>query len=257
MLKGLKQFAKTLPVIGPGLTRLWLAYQFRKANPTRKLRQVFQRSENIQVVQVGSNDGKTADPLRNLLKLHHSWRALFIEPVPFLFEKLCSNYGSDPRFCFENVAVAEKAGMVTFYYVSRSASDHLANLPVWYDQLGSFHPNHIIKHLGESIRPYIIAEDVLSMPLQMILDRNRIDHIDLLHIDTEGADWMVLKQLELDRYAPRVILIEHKHLQPEERTKMVHFLSGNYRSTDLGGDFFFERLATPLDKLKTPSASHQ
>ncbi|MBK7697246.1 MAG: FkbM family methyltransferase [Saprospiraceae bacterium] len=41
--------------------------------------------------------------------------------------------------------------------------------------------------------------------------------IDLLHIDTEGYDWEILKQLRLAKYFPRPIIFEHKHLSPSKR----------------------------------------
>ena len=37
-----------------------------------------------QVVQIGSNDGKTGDPLHKLLLKNKKWKGLFVEPIPYV-----------------------------------------------------------------------------------------------------------------------------------------------------------------------------
>jgi uncharacterized SAM-binding protein YcdF (DUF218 family) len=49
-------------------------------------------------------------------------------------------------------------------------------------------------------------------PLGDTLARKGITRIDLLHIDTEGHDFEVIKQLDLKQQAPNAILYEHIHL---------------------------------------------
>jgi hypothetical protein len=39
-----------------------------------------------------------------------------------------------------------------------------------------------------------------------LFERHSLNAIDLLHIDTEGADFKVLSQLNLNKYRPKVIL---------------------------------------------------
>ena len=73
--------------------------------------------------------------------------------MPFLFERLRENYGSNSRFKFENVAIAEKSGKLPFYYVRAEAAVEIPEIPEWHDQLGSFKRAHIINHLGEAITP--------------------------------------------------------------------------------------------------------
>jgi len=244
VLKSLKQSVGAIPILGPGLRWLWNWYPTYKRDPYQNLRKAFKGAKDLNVIQIGSNDGSSGDPLYRLLKRNASWKALFIEPVPYAFKKLRNNYGSDVRFCFENVAIGKKIEKVNFYYVSELAKEQLSDLPYWYDQLGSFNPDHITNHLGERIRPYIVVEQVDCVPLPLILERNHVDRIDLLHIDTEGADWMILQQLDLDRYAPDVILIEHKHLSPQEIVEMRSFLGSRYQMIQLAGDFFCRRLST-------------
>src|SRR5207249_62232 len=91
------------------------------------------------IVHIGSNDGKSGDPLYPLIKRHRSWQVLFVEPVPFLFDQLRRNYGKHPRFRYEQVAIADRRQMMPFYYVSEDARREGPHLPAFWEQLGSFY----------------------------------------------------------------------------------------------------------------------
>ena len=48
----------------------------------------------------------------------------------------------------------------TFYWVGEKAATELADLPAWWDELGSFNKNHILKHLNGRLAPYISVQRV-------------------------------------------------------------------------------------------------
>lgn len=172
------------------------------------------------IVQIGSNDGKTGDPLFESIK-SNNWTVTFVEPIPYLFEKLVNNYGNDERFRFVQKAVGK--GVSNFYFIDKQSGLDL-NLPYWYDQLGSFDFNHILKHFGDSIKPYIRSIRVETIGLNELLD----SRVDLLHIDVEGYDWEVLKQLDKTKYSPKIILFEHKHLNDSDYKSCLDFLDNYY-----------------------------
>ena len=207
------------------------------------LARAFQDCDSVFFVQIGSNDGLQGDPIHSLAASNPGWRGLLVEPVPYLFQRLQSNYGHiDPRgkrFVFECVAIAEEKGSKTFYYVSEQARIELGDeIPFWFDQLGSFDREHILRHLDGRLEPYIIEEQLPCAPLPDVLARDHIQQIDLLHIDTEGYDLQVLRQFDLDRFRPRVILCEHIHLNLDERTEMIERLRRHgYKVETLGFDY--------------------
>jgi len=184
-------------------------------------------SENAFLVQIGSNDGKTGDPLFPLLHKNKNWEALFVEPVPSSFKKLKANYTDSQRFTFENVAINEGQSM-NFYWVDPKAKETLTDLPYWYDQLGSFDKQHILKHFDGALEPYIRTEILEGINLITLLLRNSISSIDVLHIDTEGYDWKILSQLDLERFEPKFILFEQHHLSPKDRQEAIDFLAEKY-----------------------------
>lgn len=188
------------------------------------------------VVQIGSNDGKTGDPLYPLFQRHPAWRGVLVEPIPYIFAKLKSNYPDTNRFDLANVAIGED-GKVPFYFVDKKAINDLPDLPYWYDQLGSFDRGHIVKELDGVLEPYIRSMEVESVPLSALLDRYAVGAIDVLHIDAEGYDWKVLQQLDLERFKPTFILCEHHHLKLEERRAALSFLDADYRIFEVGIDW--------------------
>jgi FkbM family methyltransferase len=237
-LTSMKKFLKSLPLIGPVLSKLRWTYHDWRFNPASRLRSSLRDRKDLYIVQIGSNDGTTSDPIHSLLQSNPSWKAILVEPVPFLFNRLRQNYSNNPNIQFANVAITDQVGKATFYYVDPTAKNHIPELPDWYDQLGSFDPSHIAKHFGNALDPFTVSTQIATFPLSAFLERNNVAKIDLLHIDTEGHDWIVLRQLDLSRFRPDVILIEHKHLSKEDKSETLAFLKREYIISDLGADFF-------------------
>ncbi|MEL6718066.1 MAG: FkbM family methyltransferase [Bacteroidota bacterium] len=176
------------------------------------------------LVQIGSNDGKTGDPLYPLFQKNKQWKGLLVEPIPYFFEKLQANYSNTTRFQLENVAINEGRKM-TFYWVDQKAKINFPDLPFWFEQLGSFDKNHILKELGDKIQPYIQESDLEGITVDELLNRNEVSKIDILHIDAEGYDWKILSQFDLKRYCPKFILFEFHHLDDIELNNTLIFLA--------------------------------
>ncbi len=191
------------------------------------------------LVKVGANDGIGGDPCPELLAADTKWKGLLIEPVPYLFKRLHANIQFSPRFCLEQIAIGAKEGYAPFYYVDEKAKQAIPNLPPWFDNLGSFDQNHILKHLDGILAPFIIKAEVRVAPLSVVLARNKIQEVHLLHVDTEGHDYEVLKTLDFAQCTPIAIFIEHKHLSEVDKLGMLQLLGQrNYNVQDCGDDFF-------------------
>jgi len=200
-------------------------------------------------VKVGANDGITGDPVSDLLLAHEKWRGLLIEPVPVIFEKLRKNFSDSQKYILEQVAIGAHRGKTAFYYVDGKAIDSIPDLPFWYDQLGSFDRNHIVKHLGGVLEPFILECPVEVRPLSEVLNKNGIRDVHLLHIDAEGYDYEVLKTIDLAGAAPAAILLEHQNLSAGDKAELVQLLRRHgYSVDDCGGDFFAVHRKSPLAK---------
>lgn len=189
------------------------------------------------VVKVGAHDGLSGDLSAEVTNNDPRWRGLMIEPVPDLFARLTANLGDKPGYALENVAVGQRAGGQTFYTVDPRAAQDPA-VPHYYDQLGSFDRNHLLKHANGVLEPYIREIHVEVQPLTHLIERNALARVDVLQIDAEGFDYQVIQTLDFSRYRPTLILIEQRHLSPSEHIALLDlFRDLDYEVYDCGADY--------------------
>ena len=178
-------------------------------------------------VQVGSNDGVSGDPLRGLIKANPLWRGIFIEPLEEPMARLLSLYGGDSRFTFEQIAISDTAQDRWLYCVSQDAIRE-TGMPTAIDAISSFSRAHVLKNLtnmrslpeykfANEPDQYIAARQVRCEPLMSVLDRLGVGGIDVLAIDAETYDYEILKQLDFDRFRPKLVLYEHNSLTESDR----------------------------------------
>lgn len=162
-------------------------------------------------IQVGSNDGVQLDPLRSNI-LYRRWSGIMIEPVPYVFGRLHQNYGHIERVKLENIAVADADGSLPFYYLAKA--DDPAGLPQWYDALGSFRKDVILSHrtVIPDIEQRLVCKPVPCLTFDSLCRKHGVGHVDLIHIDTEGYDFEVIKLIDFERLKPRLLIFERKHL---------------------------------------------
>jgi FkbM family methyltransferase len=196
-------------------------------------------SGDVFSVQIGSNDGSSGDPIQMLVHENARWRGLFVEPVPYLFDRLRANYARRPGLIFENVAINDGSTQ-TFFWIDPKAREDHPEFPDWIEQLGSFNESHVhtVPEIAEDLLPYRRSTQVKGCTFQDVLDRCGVTRFDLLHIDTEGYDWEVLRQVDFSRYRPRVVLYEHKCLSEGDKNRAEQHMVAFYSLQDLGGDMF-------------------
>jgi len=189
-------------------------------------------------VKVGAHDGITGDPCSDILLAETRWKGLLIEPVPHCFDRLRANFHDEQRFSVEQIAISATAREAPFYYVNPKAREIL-KLPNWFDQIGSLKKNGLMKIWNGVLAPFIVECKVEVRPLADLLSENEIRDVHLLHIDTEGHDYEVLKSLDFADLAPVVIFVEHKCLSDTQKAEMLHFLRRQgYSVYNCGGDYF-------------------
>jgi FkbM family methyltransferase len=204
------------------------AIDFTEKNVPEILKSLIKGNANFQCVQIGSNDGMCGDPIFHLLKENRGWKGLLIEPVPFLFKRLKMNYGTEERFSFENALVSDRDGNIPFYYLSPEDYAEIGNDGDLYNQLGSLSRKHLIEAIGAGKKNYIKKELIKSYTLEALLKRNDIERVDLLHMDVESAEFAILKNVDLGKFTPRIIVLEHKHLQYRDVFQMLKKLNQFY-----------------------------
>ncbi len=169
-------------------------------------------------VEIGSNDGKQHDHLRPFI-LTKAWTGIMVEPVPYVFERLQANYAGVQRVALENAAIADRDGPLPFYRLLAPAKHERDRLPAWYDGIGSFSRAAVLSHVDHipDIHRRIVREEVPCLTFESLCLKHRVRRVDLLVVDTEGYDFEVLRNIDLEQHRPRLVVYEHFHLSPADR----------------------------------------
>jgi FkbM family methyltransferase len=186
---------------------------------TRLLREFERARPRAFFVQVGSNDGEQHDPLRATI-LRSQWRGIMVEPVPYVFDRLRANYGRyADRITLAPVAIGETDGVLPFFHLAPVADYAGEGLPQWYDGIGSFKREHVLKHVEHipDIETRLLCTEVPTLTFDSLCRRYGVDDVDLLHIDAEGFDFEVIRSIDFDRYHPRLLVYEHYHQSEADR----------------------------------------
>jgi len=180
------------------------------------------KRKDFSFIQIGANDGKKFDPIFLYVK-KYNWSGIVVEPVPYVFEKLKNNYKKISSIHCEASAIGEKDGSSFFYTVKRNEKD---NLPLWYDEIGSFIKENVIKHKGRipDIEKRIDKQKINVMTLSSLLKKYSLSHLDYLQIDTEGYDYRILKQIPSIKLKPKIIVYETRHISSEKREECKKIL---------------------------------
>ncbi|MBV9869987.1 MAG: FkbM family methyltransferase, partial [Frankiaceae bacterium] len=217
-----------------------LIYRQVRGRPTHPLTAVLDAldasTDNVTFIQIGSNDGDRDDPLRQFI-LAGQWSGLMVEPIPDLYERLSDNYRGRPGIQTVCAAIGDHDGTAEFFAIARSEDD--ADLPSWYDQIGSWSREHILKHAEyiPDLDQRIITMEVPCMTFESLCRQQGIGVIDLLHIDAEGYDLEVLREVDFDLHKPRLVLFEYKHLSESDLAATRKLLdSAGYDSVDINWD---------------------
>ncbi len=187
------------------------------------------RSEALNFVQIGANDGKYFDPLRAYVT-EHGWTGVLVEPQPMLFEQLKKNYAEcASRLAFENVAISNGASL-RLYLPPKGYKP--ARTEMQPESMVSNDPAILAEQLGVSTAG-LQSIDVPAITLDALLAKHSITALDILQIDAEGYDWQILQTLDLSSLAPTLIQLETGHLGRRDLTAVAQHLC------DAGYDFHY------------------
>ena len=204
----------------------------------RRLKFALRRCANPVVVEVGANDGKTGDPAHFFIQSRQQCKALLIEPVPYLFERLRRNYSHVPGCVPLNVAIGPVLGSASIYYIDPDAKKSFPELPPYFEELASFDKSKITSILGDRAASLLRERVVKTIPLRTLLEERGISKVDFLQIDTEGYDYEVLKTFPFDLGPPLLVCFEHCHLSQSDRIAAVSLMVNyGYSVEKWGKDF--------------------
>ncbi|MGD1029724.1 MAG: FkbM family methyltransferase [Opitutaceae bacterium] len=175
---------------------------------------------NAAVLQIGANDGATGDPLARWFG-ETQWSGVLVEPIPHLAAALARRYTARENIAVERSAIGESDGEARMFRIADSPG-----APSWHQQLASFDRSVLLKHTGAipGLDSLVVEEAVPVISVKTLLSRHRMSRIDLLVIDTEGHDFRILRQFDLIALAPVLVMFEHQHLSPADKSAAYSLL---------------------------------
>jgi FkbM family methyltransferase len=169
----------------------------------RRLAQIKRVHGQFFFLQIGANDGFSHDPI-NAFVTANRVAGIVVEPLPDMYKALCETYRKHPQIRKLNVAIHEELDHVTLYRPDPERVGRMSGI-------ASLNQD---RHELTSTRTGIRAEDIIAVEvpavsLSELLKQERVEHLDLLQIDTEGYDMKILAGLDLARCRPSIIRFEH------------------------------------------------
>lgn len=147
-------------------------------------------------VEVGAYDGSSISNTAFLADL--GWRGLYVEPVPE-YAKMCNQRHKSNNVVIRQVAVGDKESKVSVN-VGGDISTTLNNPKEFYTSIGF--PDEAKKHTGKRVI-------VKQVTLETLLTKEKISaKFDLLVIDTEGTEWSILKAFRINKWMPKMVIVE-------------------------------------------------
>jgi FkbM family methyltransferase len=166
-------------------------------------------------VEAGANDGQTQSNTAYFAR-HRGWRGLLVEPIPELAGR-CRI--ARPESIVENCALVDANAD------GQSVSMTYCGLMSVVDG-GWREPEAERAHIEsgrqiQSLTTYHL--DVPGRSLSTLLDKHKIENVDLLSLDVEGFERQALEGLDLQRHRPRFILVEARFRDEIDRLLLPHY----------------------------------
>ena len=165
--------------------------------------------QDFGLVVIGAHSGLF---LKDLVSEYQDQNILLVEPVPYNYEILNSEYKDNPKIIICKNAIIDKSKKDFFYYVKKESITKLGKH--WASQIGSFDKNHILNHKNK--RFDIKADDIETIQIEFItfddlIQKYSIKSIDKLQIDVEGAEYKIMNSINFQKIEINKILFESKH----------------------------------------------
>ena len=137
---------------------------------------------------------------------------ILVEPVPYNIRVLEKKYSASENIKICKNAIFSENKIENFYFVDENSISKLGKH--WASGIGSFDKQHILNHRTKRFK--IENSDINEIKIEFItfdklVEKYSIKSIDKLQIDVEGAEYEILKTINLKNTKINQILFESKH----------------------------------------------
>ncbi len=172
--------------------------------------------ENL--IQIGANDGENFDELSYFIKRFKT-ESILVEPIYEHIQKLKETYSSHTNIKLENVAIFEEEEKKYLFSVKKEFREIYGNHA---KAISSFTSNHLLKHGIK--KKHIEKIEVKSISINQLLEKYKINKVDLFYCDAEGYDGNIVLGLLKSKIQCKIIIFEYIHVEKEKLEDVLNFL---------------------------------
>ncbi|MGK7921565.1 MAG: FkbM family methyltransferase [Trichodesmium sp.] len=209
------------------------------------LHKISNQIPEIFCLEIGAMDGKSFDLLHKFIK-QYKWHGVLVEPVKDMFELLKINYSGCENLYFENSAITDREEIKPILRIPINIVKK-GLVPIWAKGISSFYDNRnaiggmngllygakMDEKFFESYKKYIVQENVNCITLEKLISKYNVNKVDVLQIDTEGSDYQIFKQFDLNKFQPYFIKVEVGNLPRIEYQEIKSILEKNHYDCEL------------------------
>jgi FkbM family methyltransferase len=170
---------------------------FSQSNEEVLIRDYFRGRPTGTFLDLGANDGVTLSNTRALYLA--GWIGTLVDASPQAFAKLGKLYASAPLIELFNVAVFSDDGRVVFH----ESGTHFGKDDV--ALLSSIYPEETERWKAST---QFSTTTVPCLKVSSLLEQSRYKTFNFITIDIEGADLMVLEQMDLTAMGCEMLIVE-------------------------------------------------
>lgn len=203
------------------------------------------RDTNIRgvFVECGAFDGLTECSCK-FFEESMDWRGYNIEPVPWVYKRLCENRPASVNI---NLALSNESGSATF-----QAVDH----PTFGKDCtnGSLEHTDAHKSLLQDVGCSFVPIEVSLVTWCGFIQQYNVRHVDSLVLDVEGHEFSVIEGMRGCEVLPDLICIEVGHLDLGEIRTRLATLGYTYDISSHVNAFFVKTEKLPLFALRAAAS---
>ena len=170
------------------------------------------------LIQIGANDGENFDELSYFIKRFKT-ESILVEPIYEHIQKLKETYSSHTNIKLENVAIFQEEEKKYLFSVKKEFREIYGNHA---KAISSFTSNHLLKHGIK--KKHIEKIEVKSISINQLLEKYKINKVDLFYCDAEGYDGNIVLGLLKSKIQCKIIIFEYIHVEKEKLEDVLNFL---------------------------------
>ena len=186
------------------------------------------KGQKLFMINIGAMDGVLFDSMSGYAQMYNS-DVLYVEPMKPHFERLVKHKSNNPGNKFENSAISDFNGTLTMKTIPIEVVDEGLVHPAFYGMSVIDPTKNGMGSEGdrEVVEKYAVDVEVNCITWDTLIEKHNITEFDAMSVDTEGHDYVIFKQIDLNKFRPKLIRLEWCNMTDEEKKSVTDKLESH------------------------------